>query len=176
MDWRQRKAPHFSRRLAIRSRLRVQKSRELIDLLLSDATKCNVRDILILKGNVMSAVVYSRWELRPGADRVAMGNTALELCRFNRSLEGSLSSRYFWPDANAVVILHEVDNPRGCVLPVQARTAPGLRSTCLTWRTGPHSRSGAAPARARKRIGSLGGSPTAGASSETRPRGPGLEG
>lgn len=60
----------------------------------------------------MSAVVYSRWELRPGADRVALGNTALELCRFNRSLEGSLSSRYFWPDANAVVILHEVDNPR----------------------------------------------------------------
>lgn len=60
----------------------------------------------------MSYTVYSRWHLRPGADRVALGNTALELSRFFRSLEGSMGCRYYWSDANTVVMLHDVENPR----------------------------------------------------------------
>ena len=66
----------------------------------------------------MSAIAYSRWERRPGADRIAMGNTALELCRYQKSLEGSLGSRYFWLDPNTVVVLHEVENPRVAFSPL----------------------------------------------------------
>ena len=32
--------------------------------------------------------------------------------RCKRSREGTLNSRYFWPDANTVVIVGEIDHPR----------------------------------------------------------------
>lgn len=59
----------------------------------------------------MSAVVYSKWKLRPGGDRVALGTKALEMTRYQRSQEGCVSSRYFWADANSVVLLTELDAP-----------------------------------------------------------------
>lgn len=41
-----------------------------------------------------------------------MGNNALEICRFYRSVEGTTGARYYWPDPNTVVILHDVENAR----------------------------------------------------------------
>ena len=60
----------------------------------------------------MAATVYSRWELRPGGDRVKLGNLALEMCRAERANEGVRSSRYYWADANTVVTLTDYEHPR----------------------------------------------------------------
>jgi hypothetical protein len=59
----------------------------------------------------MSAIVFARFHLRPGADRVELGTRALDFCRFQRSLPGRLNSRYYWSDTNTVVVLTEVEAP-----------------------------------------------------------------
>ena len=57
----------------------------------------------------MSAIMFQRYRLRPGADRAELGNALLDVCRYYRSLEGCLSARYFWADWNHAAVLSEYD-------------------------------------------------------------------
>jgi hypothetical protein len=59
----------------------------------------------------VSAIVFSRFHLHPGADRIEFANRVLENCRFQRSLPGRLNSRYYWADTNTIVMLTEVESP-----------------------------------------------------------------
>ncbi len=45
------------------------------------------------------------WERRDSADRNALGNTALDLCRISRAVDGIRSSRFYWNGADNVVFL-----------------------------------------------------------------------
>jgi len=47
------------------------------------------------------------WERRDNADRRAMGNTALELCRILRKRDGITSSRFYWYGTETIVVLTE---------------------------------------------------------------------
>jgi hypothetical protein len=58
------------------------------------------------------AIVYSRWQLKPGADRKALGDLALEMCRAAKGNEGVRSARYFWADSNTVTTLTDYEAPR----------------------------------------------------------------
>jgi hypothetical protein len=63
---------------------------------------------------VMGAIMvtlYSRYSLRPGADRGQLGQAALNSCRVQKSREGCLDARYHWVDPNTVVILSTFDGP-----------------------------------------------------------------
>ena len=44
------------------------------------------------------------WERRDNADRNALGNAALDLCRTSR-IDGIRSARFYWHGADAVVLL-----------------------------------------------------------------------
>ncbi|MGD9933256.1 MAG: hypothetical protein AB7T37_06010 [Dehalococcoidia bacterium] len=57
----------------------------------------------------MSAIMFQRYSLRPGADRAELGQALLDSCRYIRSLEGCLSARYFWADWNHAAVLSEYD-------------------------------------------------------------------
>lgn len=60
----------------------------------------------------MAAVVYSRWQLKQGADRKKLGDLALEMCRASRANEGVRNARYYWSDANTVTVLTDFEHPR----------------------------------------------------------------
>ena len=51
------------------------------------------------------AIQLQVWERRDSADRNALGNAALDLCRASRATEGIRSSRFYWNGADAVVFL-----------------------------------------------------------------------
>ena len=53
---------------------------------------------------------YMRWERRDGADREQLGAAAFNLCRASRH-QGSRSCRFFWVNADTIVIVTEVDDP-----------------------------------------------------------------
>jgi len=55
------------------------------------------------------AIQYTKWRLRPGADRARLGDLALDWCRYSRSIGGCRNARYYWADANSVAILQEFD-------------------------------------------------------------------
>ena len=50
-------------------------------------------------------IQFQVWERRDSADRNALGNAALDLCRANRAIEGIRSNRFYWSGADAVVFL-----------------------------------------------------------------------
>ena len=45
------------------------------------------------------------WERRDSADRNALANAALDICRASRATEGIRSSRFYWSGADTVVFL-----------------------------------------------------------------------
>ena len=53
------------------------------------------------------AIQLTVWERRDGGDRATMGNTALELCRVVRKLDGISSSRFYWTGVDNIVVLNE---------------------------------------------------------------------
>ncbi len=57
-------------------------------------------------------LVYSRWQLKPGADRAKLGDLILENCRAAKANEGVRSARYYWADANTVVVLTDFEHQR----------------------------------------------------------------
>ena len=54
----------------------------------------------------MSIQLYV-WERRDSADRVALGNAALDLCRSTRAIKGISSSKFYWYGPDTVVTLTE---------------------------------------------------------------------
>ncbi len=54
-------------------------------------------------------LVYSRWQLKPGADRARLGDLMLDYCRWQKSTDGVRSARYFWPTANTIATLTEYE-------------------------------------------------------------------
>ena len=50
-------------------------------------------------------IQFQVWERRDNADRNALANAALDLCRASRAIEGIRSSRFYWNGADAVVFL-----------------------------------------------------------------------
>lgn len=50
-------------------------------------------------------IQFQVWERRDSADRIGLGNAALDLCRPSRAIEGIRSSRFYWNGADAVVFL-----------------------------------------------------------------------
>jgi len=55
------------------------------------------------------AAMYSRWDRRDGADRALLATAAFELCRASRQ-QGARSCRFYWVNADTVVILTEADD------------------------------------------------------------------
>ena len=53
------------------------------------------------------AIQLTIWERRDSGDRATMGNTALELCRITRKLDGISSSRFYWTGVDNIVVLNE---------------------------------------------------------------------
>lgn len=56
--------------------------------------------------------VYSRWQLKPGADRAKLGDLVLDACRMTRANEGVRNARYYWASANTVIWLADYEHSR----------------------------------------------------------------
>ena len=50
-------------------------------------------------------IQFQVWERRDNADRNALANAALDLCRATRATDGIRSARFYWNGADAVVFL-----------------------------------------------------------------------
>ena len=50
------------------------------------------------------------WERRDGADRNALGNTAYDFCRASRGVEGMRHCRFYWPNADTIVVLADAES------------------------------------------------------------------
>ncbi len=50
------------------------------------------------------------WERRDNADRNTLGNTAYDFCRAARGAEGMRNCRFYWADADTIVILAEAES------------------------------------------------------------------
>lgn len=50
-------------------------------------------------------IQFQVWERRDSADRNALGNAAMDVCRASRATEGIRSSRFYWHGANEVAFL-----------------------------------------------------------------------
>jgi hypothetical protein len=59
----------------------------------------------------MSAIVLTRFHLRPGSDRATLRERAIDFCRLQASLPGRLDARYYWSNKDTVVVLTEVAAP-----------------------------------------------------------------
>ncbi|MEP7215684.1 MAG: hypothetical protein ABI782_05475 [Anaerolineaceae bacterium] len=57
-------------------------------------------------------LVYTRWQLKPGANRATLGDLVLDGCRAARANEGVRNARYYWADANSVVTLVDYEHAR----------------------------------------------------------------
>ena len=49
------------------------------------------------------------WERRDSGKREIMANTALELCRITRKMQGITSARYYWSGSEDIVFIVEGD-------------------------------------------------------------------
>ncbi len=50
------------------------------------------------------------WERRDNADRQALGNTAYDFCRALRGPKGMRNCRYYWTNADTIVILGDAES------------------------------------------------------------------
>jgi hypothetical protein len=51
------------------------------------------------------------WERRDNADREALGNSAYDFCRSARGVEGIRNCRFYWSNADTIVILSDAESP-----------------------------------------------------------------
>lgn len=69
------------------------------------------------------AMLVSWWERRDSADRNAFGKAALDFCRATRVRPGMRSSRFYWLNADTVVVANdgEMESFDGPPSPEQAK-------------------------------------------------------
>ena len=56
-------------------------------------------------------IQLSIWERRDNGDREVMGNTALAICRFERTTNGITSAKFYWSGSERIVFLTEGEGP-----------------------------------------------------------------
>ena len=56
------------------------------------------------------AHLLTRYDRRDEADRDALARAALDLCRATRAQDGITSSRFYWVNADTVVVLSEAES------------------------------------------------------------------
>ena len=54
-------------------------------------------------------LTIEKWERRDSADRNSLGLAALGYCRANKSADGIHSSKFYWGNADTLVIITEAD-------------------------------------------------------------------
>ena len=87
-------------------------------------------------------IQMSIWERRDSADRRALAEKALELCRIAKAREGMRSARFFWYMVDTIVFLFEgeakaLDNPGAAAPADYARVAfefADMARFTLNWR------------------------------------------
>ena len=56
------------------------------------------------------ALRATHWERRDTDDREALGNTAYDFCRASRGVKGIRNCRFYWSNADTVVILADAES------------------------------------------------------------------
>ncbi len=56
------------------------------------------------------AIMVIHWERRDNADRGALGSAALDFCRASRTVEGMRDCRFYWANADTVVVQADAES------------------------------------------------------------------